>query len=677
MGISSRGVLRLCLVSISLVLHSAAGSSVHAAARTWIGGNVDWIDGSSTLNWNPADEPDADDEAIFNTANSVNLGSNNAVNGLTLSNGIDLNSNGFDLAVDGLIQVTGASTNLFIGDGTSEVDADYVTVNSEGTVELTGGALVVDDDGILANDSDGRDFLIWQRQFGSAPLVAAVPELVSLILCGSLVIALLISPARKSYKQTMLLAKVIPGGKRIVILSCQSSPRIRSERKTHYCFSVIAVPFIFFLQIAGATNYHFTNIADTSGPFFSFNNPAINADGKVTFRADLDTTFSDVIYLAHDGMLTLVATTISSQFHAFAFQTPGIDADGKVFFSANPTIAAGAGNGIFSGSGGTIDTYALNSSPPGVVTLGRPSVSPNGQLAFRGSHVEVLAGPIESGVFLGLTPLASSSGPFQDFGNGNAEIAINDSGVVAFTGSLDSGVSGVFVNAAGGGSVVAIADTTDQFNNFVHSSPSINAAGTVAFHASLDVGGEGIFVGSAGGSTTTLIDNSGPFNSFSPVASINSSGAVAFAAQLKHTPLGGNGLFIGPDPVADKVINFGDPLFGSTAGNLFISNVAMNDAGQIAFRYTLANGVNGIAVATPMPSTLLGDFDLDGDIDGRDFLVWQRGGSPNGINSGDLALWQSQYGSSLPVVANSTAVPEPAALVLLLAGVLLMRVHKY
>ncbi|WP_168205048.1 beta strand repeat-containing protein [Bythopirellula goksoeyrii] len=62
-------------------------------------------------------------------------------------------------------------------------------------------------------------------------------------------------------------------------------------------------------------------------------------------------------------------------------------------------------------------------------------------------------------------------------------------------------------------------------------------------------------------------------------------------------------------------------------------------------------------------STATGDFDNDGDIDGRDFLVWQRGGSPNGINSGDLALWQSQYGAT-PLAPLATAVPEPPAVAL-------------
>jgi hypothetical protein len=49
-----------------------------------------------------------------------------------------------------------------------------------------------------------------------------------------------------------------------------------------------------------------------------------------------------------------------------------------------------------------------------------------------------------------------------------------------------------------------------------------------------------------------------------------------------------------------------------------------------------------------------GDFDGDGDVDGRDFLVWQRNPSV-----GNLADWQANYGSgSLSAVS---AVPEPAS----------------
>ena len=34
----------------------------------------------------------------------------------------------------------------------------------------------------------------------------------------------------------------------------------------------------------------------------------------------------------------------------------------------------------------------------------------------------------------------------------------------------------------------------------------------------------------------------------------------------------------------------------------------------------------------------------DGDVDGRDFLVWQRGGSP-AADSGDHLTWQTHFGT--------------------------------
>lgn len=66
-----------------------------------------------------------------------------------------------------------------------------------------------------------------------------------------------------------------------------------------------------------------------------------------------------------------------------------------------------------------------------------------------------------------------------------------------------------------------------------------------------------------------------------------------------------------------------------------------------------------------------GDFDNDSDVDGRDFLVWQRGGSPNGITSGDLALWQDNYGAG--GLAAISAVPEPSSVLLLAVSALSFR----
>ena len=66
-----------------------------------------------------------------------------------------------------------------------------------------------------------------------------------------------------------------------------------------------------------------------------------------------------------------------------------------------------------------------------------------------------------------------------------------------------------------------------------------------------------------------------------------------------------------------------------------------------------------------VPPALSGDFDSDGDVDGADFLMWQRD-----TNVGSLADWESEFGmTGGPLVAaNSTAVPEPATEMLLLEG---------
>jgi hypothetical protein len=79
------------------------------------------------------------------------------------------------------------------------------------------------------------------------------------------------------------------------------------------------------------------------------------------------------------------------------------------------------------------------------------------------------------------------------------------------------------------------------------------------------------------------------------------------------------------------------------------------------------------AVITPSA-----DFDRDGDVDGRDFLTWQRNYGAtevlqsegdadfDGVVSGDdLIIWQDSYGSALTAVST---VPEPGSI--LLAAVL-------
>jgi len=75
--------------------------------------------------------------------------------------------------------------------------------------------------------------------------------------------------------------------------------------------------------------------------------------------------------------------------------------------------------------------------------------------------------------------------------------------------------------------------------------------------------------------------------------------------------------------------------------------------------------ISGTLIATANIST--GDFDLDGDVDGNDFLRWQRGESPDSLSTSDLAVWEASFGfsESRLSAAIGAAVPEPSSLILL------------
>jgi len=69
---------------------------------------------------------------------------------------------------------------------------------------------------------------------------------------------------------------------------------------------------------------------------------------------------------------------------------------------------------------------------------------------------------------------------------------------------------------------------------------------------------------------------------------------------------------------------------------------------------------------------LAGDFDIDGDVDGADFLMWQLGFGTI-YDADDLADWEANYGAVAPLSERSAAVPEPNSLALLsLGGILVL-----
>jgi len=103
---------------------------------------------------------------------------------------------------------------------------------------------------------------------------------------------------------------------------------------------------------------------------------------------------------------------------------------------------------------------------------------------------------------------------------------------------------------------------------------------------------------------------------------------------------------------------FTDAVVATLVGNQFDVTIPANGSGV----YRLV-----------APPSNPGDFDGDGDVDGADFLAWQRGESPGGATAGDLAEWQTHFGTIYDNVAAARAVPEPGTMLLLVAGAVFWR----
>lgn len=109
-------------------------------------------------------------------------------------------------------------------------------------------------------------------------------------------------------------------------------------------------------------------------------------------------------------------------------------------------------------------------------------------------------------------------------------------------------------------------------------------------------------------------------------------------------------------------------------GQLLSINGAPIDLSDLKFEFLLATGETMEGVIEFASVGNRGDFDSDGDVDGADFLVWQRtlgatvsplgsgaDGNANGVvDAGDVTIWKSGFSAdrSAPV---SATVPEPSS----------------
>jgi hypothetical protein len=359
---------------------------------------------------------------------------------------------------------------------------------------------------------------------------------------------------------------------------------------------------------AYAQSYTFTKVADSAEDgfsSFSFECSALNNNGDIAFRtARFPRRGSQAIqgiYRANaDGKPRL--TTIAEFGDGFDFlgQIPSINDLGQVAFAVRDFSNRDftETHSIMRGDGRKPVTIA--SSADGFNTFGfEPTVNNDGVVAFKGQLTN-----FDQGLFSGrggrestiTTHYLASTSQFSEFGT-LSRPSINDLGPIGFEEQVDEVfASGIFVTEGDGFRTIAAPDP-----NVIVGRPNLNNAGTAAFHRFFnDRAGEELMTGN-GGPLTTIADTSGLFQSFGfflgfvPPA-LNDSGDVAFLADLDT---GGSGIFVGPDPVADRVIQTGDTLDGSIVKNLRFCDDGLNNAGQLAFQATFddPNVPEGIRVA--------------------------------------------------------------------------------
>ena len=326
---------------------------------------------------------------------------------------------------------------------------------------------------------------------------------------------------------------------------------------------------------------------------------------------------------------TVIATT-GDRFDDFSPYVASVNEAGTVAFQA---LLRRGGTGVFVGSGGPVTQAAVPDIVAAVTS--HPDLNDTGDISFYGN----LSGAIPA-VFLlrggRLQSIEDVRGAFTSVGPLGP--TMNEAGMVAFRAEPTEGVSGIFVgdNAA----VTMVADTEGRWSSF-HGLPVINRSGTVVFRADRKDSVQGIYAVSEG-SIRTIAETGDQFEALAHFPSMNDHGTVAFAATLRSagggiftadvdgitqvcgtdgafesyrgaligvggamvriaTPRGGNlGLFVGPDPDADRILGLGDELLGSTVADFASNPVSVSAAGHVAIRATLTDGRQLILRADPL-----------------------------------------------------------------------------
>ena len=380
---------------------------------------------------------------------------------------------------------------------------------------------------------------------------------------------------------------------------CDSGPQLVTSaaagRRRPLLAGALAAALAAAVAPAAAAPYLFAEVAQTEAYPEAMDRfqaaaagPALNEAGAVAFRR-ISGNVDGVYTRAPGGPVVPVATTAGDQFRAFG-RAPDLNDVGAVVFHAFP---AAGGEGLYLAapgaplvtvadtSAGTIRRFAGSGMGPGAPAL--PGLSNGGVVAC------VIDRPADTLNSAALLRYENGVAAVADEGWIIGSADVNDRGEAAYIVRVQgpfreqvrladaSGmrVAGEVQPAAGQSTLARAVASNDR--------GLIVSAYTYPFNVVLIRDG-----------TVTVLTRPNTINFYGGF-SVNDGGDVA------STDPSGTTLYAGDPAAPHRVIGRGDELFGSTVERLAFSREGFNDAGQVAFWASLADGRNVIALATPVP----------------------------------------------------------------------------
>ena len=328
----------------------------------------------------------------------------------------------------------------------------------------------------------------------------------------------------------------------------------------------------FPLKVIAATGERFSDFS----PFV----PSINELGVVAFQAALVKGGSGIFTGRGDAITTVVDTT-GREYSRF-YSHPDINSQGVLSIYAEDTD----GNcGVYIAIGNSLISVADTVGTFGKIGPLGPTMNNEGVVAFRAELKSGVSGVFTSHVGSRLVIVADTD-KFSEF---NGIPVVNNNNTVVFRAGLNNGTQGIYQME--GKVLSTVAETGERFLE-LGSFPSLNDKDAVVFTALQQDETYGVFKCSDQ-RIETIIDSKGPFESFRG-ALIKGSGSIIFYG----TPRGGTlGIYRGADPVLDRILGIGDPLFDSKVVDFALNPVSYNDAGQIVLRVALEDRRQFIVLA--------------------------------------------------------------------------------